>query len=51
MCFQWWKNTVHPKYAINSKTYEGILNLIRKCPKVTFVELNVIDTNLSKEKL
>jgi hypothetical protein len=51
MCFQWWKDKVHPKYAINIRTYEDIVNLIKKCPQATFLNLVVIDNNITKSKL
>lgn len=51
MCFQWWNDIVYPKYALNILTYKEIINLIRKCPQVTFLNLVVIDNNLTKSKL
>lgn len=51
MCFQWWKDKVHPKYAINIRTYEKIINLIKKYPQITYLNLVVIDSNITKSKL
>jgi len=39
---------VHPKYAINMRTYEAVVQLIRKCTTTTFLNLIVIDGNLTK---
>ena len=51
MCCQWWKNIVHPKYTLDRRTFESIINLIKKCPSATFLNLTIYDNNLSKEKL
>jgi hypothetical protein len=51
MCCQWWKNIVHPKYALDDRTFEQIINLIKKCPGATFLNLTIYDNNLSKQKL